>query len=285
LVLMPRFEAGETLKSFQDDGITVFAGVPTMYWDILNHTDPNSFDIEKISKTLRLCTSGGAAMPVEVMRQVEEKFHVPILEGYGLTETSPVASFNRHDRPRKPGSIGLPVWGVEMMVVDEDMNELPVGERGEVVIKGHNIMKGYYKRDEANEEAFKGGWFHSGDVGCKDDEGYFYIVDRTKDMIIRGGFNVYPRELEEVLLTHPDVSLAAVVGVPHEEYGEEVKAYVIARNGSTITPEALIAWCKKEMAAYKYPRMIEIVSSLPIGPTGKILKTELRKMATPQPGG
>ena len=280
LVLQPRFDPAAVLHAFQDEGITLFSGVPTMYWDLLTYPDLGKFDTEKISKTLRLCNSGGAAMPVDVMRRFEEKFKVTILEGYGLSETSPVASFNRMSKPRKPGSIGLPVWGVEMKIVDHDMNEMPVGKTGEIVIRGHNIMKGYYKRDEANDEAFRGGWFHSGDVGYKDEDGYFYIVDRVKDMIIRGGFNVYPREVEEVLMTHPDISLAAVIGVPHEEYGEEVAAYVIPQTGSNIAEADVIAWAKKEMAAYKYPRHVEIVKTLPLGPTGKILKTELRKMAT-----
>jgi long-chain acyl-CoA synthetase len=279
LVLLPRFDPAAVLQAFQDEKVTLFSGVPTMYWDLLNYPDLEKFDLEKISRNLRLCNSGGAAMPVEVMKRFEEKFGVKILEGYGLSETSPVASFNRPDKPRKPGSIGLPIWGVEMKIVDDNMNELPVGERGEIVIRGHNIMKGYYKKPDANAEAFKGGWFHSGDVGYKDEDGYFYIVDRTKDMIIRGGFNVYPRELEEVLVTHPDVSLAAVVGVPDEEYGEEVAAYVIRNGNSKLTEEELMAWCKKEMAAYKYPRIIRFLDSLPLGPTGKILKTELRKMA------
>jgi len=280
LILQPRFDPAAVLRSFQDEGVTLFSGVPTMYWDLLTYPDLNKFDIEKIAKSLRLCNSGGAAMPVEVMKRFEEKFNVTILEGYGLSETSPVASFNQLDKPRKPGSIGLPVWGVEMKIVDHEMNEMPVGKTGEIVIRGHNIMKGYYKRDEANDEAFRGGWFHSGDVGYKDEDGYFYIVDRVKDMIIRGGFNVYPREVEEVLMTHPDISLAAVIGIPHEEYGEEVVAYVIPQLGSAITESDVIAWAKKEMAAYKYPRHIEIVKSLPLGPTGKILKTELRKMAS-----
>ena len=279
LVLLPRFDAAAALQLMQDEGITSFSGVPTMYWDILNYPDLEKFDLEKIKSTLRICGSGGAAMPVEVMKAFEEKFEVPILEGYGLSETSPVACFNRLDRERKPGSIGLPVWGVEMRCVDEDMNDVPVGERGEVIIRGHNIMKGYYKRPEANEEVFRGGWFHSGDVATVDEDGYYYIVDRTKDMIIRGGFNVYPRELEEVLVTHPDISLVSVIGIPDEEYGEEIMAYVIPKAGKTIDTAEIIAWSKKEMAAYKYPRIVETVSEFPLGPSGKILKTELRKMA------
>ena len=278
LVLLPRFEAGAVLKTFQDEGITLFAGVPTMYWELLNYPNAEEFDLEKIKNTLRLGISGGAALPVEVLKGFEEKYGVQILEGYGLSETSPTATFNRADKPRKVGSIGLPIWGVEVKCVDDDMNEVPVGERGEIVIRGHNIMKGYYQRPEANEEAFKGGWFHSGDVGTMDEDGYFYIVDRIKDMIIRGGFNVYPRELEEVLLTHPDISLAAVIGVPSDQLGEEIKAYVVPKAGASPSPDEIIGWCKNEMAKYKYPRMVEICEGLPLGATGKILKTELRKM-------
>lgn len=277
-VLMTRFEPGKVLENFQKEGISVFAGVPTMYWDLLSFEGADKFDIDGIAKRLRVCISGGAALPLEVLKGFEQKFKVKILEGYGLSETSPTATFNRMDRERKVGSIGLAIWGCEVKIVDDDMNEKPVGEAGEVVIRGHNVMKGYYKRDEANEEVFRGGWFHTGDVGTMDEDGYFYIVDRVKDMIIRGGFNVYPRELEEVLVTHPDISLAAVIGVPHEEYGEEIKAYVIPRPGADLKGEDVVAWAKQEMAAYKYPRMVEVVENLPLGPTGKILKKELRAM-------
>ncbi len=278
LVLLTRFEAGTVLKTFQDEGVTLFAGVPTMYWDLLNYPDADKYDLAKIANTLRVGVSGGAALPVEVLKGFEERFQVKILEGYGLSETSPTATFNRADRPRKVGSIGQAIWGVKVKIVDDNMNDVPVGKEGEIVIRGHNVMKGYYNRPEANEEAFRGGWFHSGDIGKMDEEGYFYIVDRKKDMIIRGGFNVYPRELEEVLLTHPEVSLAAVIGVPHEQHGEEVKAYIVAKAGTNPSPEAIIGWSKEQFAKYKYPRMVEIVESLPLGPTGKILKKELRKM-------
>ncbi len=277
MVLLPRFDTATVLHIFVKERVSIFGGVPTMYWELLNYQNA-AVDFVKIRERLRLCISGGASLPVEVLRGFEEKYQVKILEGYGLSETSPTATFNRPDRERKVGSIGLPIWGVEVKVVDDEMNDLPVGKEGEIVIRGHNVMKGYYKRDEANEEAFKGGWFHSGDIGKMDAEGYFYIVDRKKDMIIRGGFNVYPREVEEVLMTHPDVSLVAVIGVPSEVHGEEVKAYVVPQTGAKPAPEALIAWSKENMAAYKYPRMIEIVSSLPLGPTGKILKRELKDM-------
>jgi long-chain acyl-CoA synthetase len=278
-VLVPRFETASVLRVLQEEGITTFAGVPTMYWELLNYDNSGGhFDIEKIASTLRMCVSGGASLPVEVLKGFEEKYKVKILEGYGLSETSPTATFNRPDRERKVGSIGIPIWGVDVKVVDDDMNERPIGEEGEIVIRGHNIMKGYYKRDEANEEAFRGGWFHSGDIGKMDEEGYFYIVDRVKDMIIRGGYNVYPREIEEVMMTHPDISLVAVIGVPSDAHGEEVKAYVVPKNNVQPDLDELRAWCKDQMAAYKYPRMIEIIDALPLGPTGKILKKELRTM-------
>ncbi|MBI5091720.1 MAG: long-chain fatty acid--CoA ligase [Candidatus Hydrogenedentes bacterium] len=277
LVLLPRFEATEVLEAMQNESVTIFCGVPTMYWELLHQAGAGNHDIEKIGKHLRLGVSGGAAMPVELLRQFEEKFKVTILEGYGLSETSPTATFNRMDRPRKVGSIGLPVWGVEMRVVDDDMNDAPADTPGEIVIRGHNVMKAYYQNPTATEEAFRGGWFHTGDIGKKDSDGYFYIVDRSKDMIIRGGFNVYPREVEETLMTHPKISLAAVIGVPHDEYGEEVKAFIVPKEGASVTPDEIIAWAKKEMAGFKYPRCVEIRSSLPMGATGKILKTELRR--------
>ncbi len=276
-VLLPRFEPGPTLDLMKNEAVTVFAGVPTMYWAMLNHPGTTREDVEKIASTLRLCNSGGAAMPVEVLKAFEKKFNVPILEGYGLSETSPVATFNHPDRPRKPGSIGTPIWGVEVKIVDENDNDLPQGEVGEIVIRGHNIMKGYYKRPDATKEAMRGDWFHSGDVGKMDEDGYFYIVDRTKDMIIRGGFNVYPREIEEVLLTHPAVSLAAVIGFPHERHGEEIKAFVILKENFEITADELVKWSKENMADYKYPRIFEFRDSLPMTATGKILKKELRK--------
>ena len=215
-------------------------------------------------------------MPVEVMRAFNEKFQVTILEGYGLSETRPVATFNRLEQEVKPGSIGLPVWGVDVRLVNENDEEVGPNELGEIIIRGHNIMKGYYKRPEATAEAIRNDWFHSGDIGRRDEDGFFYIVDRVKDMIIRGGFNVYPREIEEVLLMHPAVSLAAVVGVPHDRHGEEVKAYVILKQDAHLTEAELVAWSKQNMADYKYPRIIEFRTSLPMTATGKILKRELR---------
>jgi len=276
LVLLARFEPGAVFQALQDEEVTIFCGVPTMYWALLNSPDADKFDLEKISSTLRLGVSGGASLPVEVIKGVEERFNIPLLEGYGLSETSPVASFGRLDKPRKPGSIGVPIWGVEMRVVDDDGKPVPMGERGEIIMRGHNVMKGYYNRPDETAEAFKGGWFHTGDVATVDEDGYFYIVDRIKDMIIRGGFNVYPREIEEILITHPAISLAAVVGVPDEESGEEIKAFVVLKADAQATPDEIIAWSKAQMAAYKYPRFVEIRESLPMNATGKILKKDLR---------
>ncbi|MCA9932294.1 MAG: long-chain fatty acid--CoA ligase [Ardenticatenaceae bacterium] len=277
LVFLARFDPEAAFKALQDENVTVFCGVPTMYWALLNYPDAEKFDLKKISKTLRLGVSGGASLPVEVIKGVEERFSIPILEGYGLSETSPVASFLRMDMERKPGSIGVPIWGIEMRVVDENDNDVPTGESGEIIIRGHNVMKGYYKRPEESAKAFKNGWFHTGDVARKDEDGYYYIVDRIKDMIIRGGYNVYPREIEETLMAHPEVSLAAVIGVPHDEYGQEIKAFVVPKEGTNPDPAALVAWSKENMAAYKYPRIIEVRDTLPMTATGKILKTELRQ--------
>jgi long-chain acyl-CoA synthetase len=230
---------------------------------------------------LRVCVSGGAALPVEVLHRFEERFGCKILEGYGLSETSPVASSNRSDLPRKPGTIGLPIDGVQMRVDGEDNRELPAGEVGEIVIRGHNVMKGYWRRPEATAEAIDAeGWFHSGDLGHMDGEGWFTIVDRKKDLIIRGGYNVYPREVEEVLHEHPAVREAAVLGVPHPRLGEEVAAAVALADGAAaIEPDDLREWVRARVAAYKYPRLVWFVGELPKGPTGKVLK---RAIAVPE---
>jgi long-chain acyl-CoA synthetase len=275
LVLQPRFDAKAALELMQSEDVTFFAGVPTMYWGLLNALD-ESVDVGKIASNLRASVAGGSSMAVEILREFKERFHVQIKEGYGLSETSPVATFNpRHGEPRA-GSVGVPIWGVEVKLIDDDWKEITeVGEIGEIAIRGHNIMKGYYKRPDATVEVMRDGWFRSGDLARRDEDGYYFIVDRSKDMIIRGGFNVYPREVEEVLMSHPAVSLVAVVGVPHESHGEEIKAFVIKKDGVETSQEELVAWAKEEMAAYKYPRMIEFRESLPMTATGKILKREL----------
>ena len=258
------------------EGVTFFAGVPTMYWGLLGALDED-VDVATIAKNLRIAAAGGSALPVEVHKDFQRRFGVTILEGYGLSETSPVASFSPYGEPPRVGSIGVPIPGVEMKLINDDWSEVPDGpdEIGEIAIKGHNIMKGYYNRPEATDAVMKDGWFRSGDLGRRDEDGYYYIVDRSKDMIIRGGFNVYPREIEEVLMTHEAVSLAAVIGVPHESHGEEIKAVVILHEGVEITEVELVAWSKQEMAGYKYPRIVEFVEALPMTATGKILKREL----------
>ena len=275
LVLMARFDPAQALRLMEEEEVTFFAGVPTMYWGLLNALT-DDVDVDKIAGNLRRAVAGGSALPVEILKQVKERFHVQILEGYGLSETSPVATFNHLDQEPKPGSIGTPIWGVEVKLIDPDWKTIEaVDEVGEIAIRGHNIMKGYYKRPDATAEVMRDGWFRSGDLARRDKDGYYYIVDRAKDMIIRGGFNVYPREVEEVLMTHEAVSLAAVVGVPDESHGAEVKAFVIRNDAAEISEDALVGWCKEQMASYKYPRIVEFRDELPMTATGKILKREL----------
>ncbi len=276
LVLLPRFDPAVVLETFAREKIQCWIGVPTMYWALLQHVEAARLDPSPIAEHLRLCVSGGAPMPVEVLQRFEKTFGVRVLEGYGLSETSPVAAFNQVQRPSKPGTVGFPVFGVDIRCVDDDGRAVPPGERGEIVVRGPNVMKGYYNRPEATDEAMRNGWFHTGDIGVFDADGYLAVVDRKKDMILRGGFNVYPRELEEVIMTHPAVSLVAVVGIADERLGEEVKAFVVRKAGVAVEEEELLAWFREQFAAYKYPRVIEFRDALPIGPTGKILKRELK---------
>lgn len=274
LVLLPRFEPDRVLQLIERERVTVLVGVPTLYWYLQHYPAAERYDWS----SLRLCCSGGAALPVELLRQFEERYGRPIFEGYGLSETSPVASFNPPERgaPR-PGSIGLPIYGVQMKIVDEKDQELPPGQVGEIVIRGHNIMKGYYKRPGATAEVMRGGWFHSGDLGRMDEEGYFYIVGRKKDLIIRGGLNIYPREVEDVLLAHPAVAEVAVVGVPDEVMGEEIKAFVVLEPEEAVDAEDLIEYARKRLAAYKYPRSIEFRTELPKDAAGNVLKRQLKE--------
>jgi len=276
LVLMPRFDAAAVLETFAREGIGLWIAVPTMYWSLLHHARTTGTDLSAAATSLRLCASGGAPMPLEVMREFERVFSVRILEGYGLSETAPVVAFNQLQRPSKPGTVGLPVFGVDVRCFDDHDRAVAPGERGEVVVRGPNVMKGYYNNPDATAEAKRGGWFRTGDIGQFDADGYLSIVDRKKDLILRGGFNVYPREVEETLLTHPAVSLAAVVGVPDERLGEEVKAYVVLKPGQQLGADELIAWSRQEMAGHKYPRILEFRDSLPMNATGKVLKRELR---------
>ena len=277
LTLLPRFDPAKALDIMQRDQVTIFEGVPTMYAAMLHlpEADPAQ------AATLRMCASGGAAMPVEILRAFEEKFGCIILEGYGLSETSPVASFNHPDKVRKAGSIGTPIEGVQMRLIDDDWNTVPEGEIGEIAIRGHNVMKGYWNKPEATAEVMKGagevggGWFRTGDMARVDEDGYYFIVDRKKDLIIRGGYNVYPREIEEVLHEHPAVAEVAVIGIPHPDLGEEVGAAVALKPGASATPDELRAFARERVAAYKYPRQVWLVDALPKGPTGKILRREV----------
>jgi long-chain acyl-CoA synthetase len=272
VTFIPRFDAAKALEIIARDKVTVFEGVPTMYAAMLHVEGRERHD----TSTLELCVSGGAAMPGEVLRGFEEAFGCKVLEGYGLSETSPVASFNRPDRERKVGSIGVPIEGVEMKVVDEHGQEPAPGEVGEIVIRGHNVMKAYWDQPEATAEAIDDdGWFRTGDMAKVDEDGYFFIVDRKKELIIRGGYNVYPREIEEVLYEHPAVREAAVVGIPHPELGEEVGAAVALKPDARASEDELRDFVKGHVAAYKYPRRVWLVEELPKGPTGKILKREI----------
>lgn len=277
-ILLPRFDAATVLNLLDNHKVTVFAGVPTMYWGINSYLDSNDFDISAIKTNLKSCLSGGASLPVPVLEKFEERFDLIILEGFGMSEGSPVVTFNQLDVGRKIGSVGTPVWGVQVKLVNEEGVAVPIGEKGELLYKGHNVMKGYYKNPEATAKTIVNGWLHSGDIAVQDEDGFFYIVDRTKDMIIRGGLNIYPREVEEVMMKHPAVSMAAVIGVPHDEMGEEVKAYIVLNEDATATEAELTTYTKDHIAAYKYPRIIEITNALPMSATGKILKKELRKL-------
>jgi long-chain acyl-CoA synthetase len=271
LTFIPRFDPAKALEIIERDKVTMFSGVPTMYNAMLHDKSRD----ERDTSSLNQCTSGGSAMPGELLRGFEKAFDTIVLEGYGLSETSPVASFNHPDKERKIGSIGTPIEDVEMKVVDDDRNEVEQGEVGEIAIKGPNVMKGYWNRPEATEEAIQDGWFVTGDIAKVDEDGYFFIVDRKKELIIRGGYNVYPREIEEVLYEHEAVLEAAVVGVPDEAMGEEVGAAVVLKEGQDLSADDLKAYVKGQVAGYKYPRKIWFVDELPKGPTGKILKREI----------
>ncbi|MGW6140460.1 long-chain-fatty-acid--CoA ligase [Streptomyces sp. NPDC055144] len=278
LTLLPRFDAATALEILRRDEVTVFLGVPTMYTALLQS------GVGPALPRLRLGVSGGSALPVELLHAAERELGITVLEGYGLSETSPVACFNPPDRPRKPGSIGLPVRGVELRLVAEGGRVVGPGEVGELAIRGENVMKGYWNRPDATARAFQEGWFHSGDLARVDDDGYYFIVDRKKDLVIRGGYNVYPREIEEVLYRHPDVAEAAVIGVPDPARGEEVAAVVVLRPGARITTDELRDYVRRRVAAYKYPRIVRFVDELPKGATGKILKRDIA-LAPPEPSG
>ncbi|MFS0865409.1 fatty acid--CoA ligase family protein [Fredinandcohnia sp. 179-A 10B2 NHS] len=271
LLIVPKFSPKEIFHIAKTHEATVFAGVPTMYNFLLQYPEGNPEDL----KSLRLCISGGAAMPVALLKGFEQKFNVLVSEGYGLSEASPVTCFNPLDRPRKAGSIGTSIVNVENRVVDENGEEVPAGQVGELVVRGPNVMKGYYKLPEETAATIKDGWLYTGDLAKMDEEGYFYIVDRKKDMIIVGGYNVYPREVEEVLYNHPEVVEVAVLGVPDPNLGEAVNCYVVVKDQS-LTEEAILEYCREHLAKYKVPSKIEFLEELPKNTTGKILRRALK---------
>ena len=277
LVLLPQFDPAALVAAIARERVTHWVGVPTMYWSLLEYVRENDVDVSAVASTLRLAVSGGAPMAADLMRDFENTFGVRIVEGYGLSETSPVAATGHLECPSKPGTVGQPIFGVEIRCVDDEDRQVPAGQPGEIVIRGPNVMKGYYKRAEATEEAMRNGWFHTGDIGAIDADGYLRIVDRKKDMILRGGFCVYPREIEDGLVSHPAIALAAVIGVPDPRLGEEIKAFIVKKPGTELGAEDLLAWCKEQFAVYKYPRLIEFRTGLPTNATGKILKRELRQ--------
>ncbi|MFJ4773843.1 long-chain fatty acid--CoA ligase [Streptomyces uncialis] len=277
LVLMPRFDGPGALDLMVREGCTLFMGVPTMYVALLDaaRADPRRPPLDR-------AFSGGSALPVALLDAFRETFGCPVLEGYGLTETSPVVAYNQKAWPLRPGTVGRPIWGVEVEIaraeVEDRVELLSPGELGEIVIRGHNVMAGYLNRPEATAEAIVDGWFRSGDLGFKDDEGCLSLVDRKKDVVLRGGYNVYPREVEDVLARHPAIAQAAVIGLPHAVHGEEVCAVVLTRPGSVPCPALgaeIVAWSRERMAPFKYPRLVEFVDAFPLGPSGKILKREL----------
>ncbi|SDJ43792.1 fatty acid--CoA ligase family protein [Salimicrobium halophilum] len=271
VVIIPQFSPEAVFTAARDYKATVFAGVPTMYNYLLQTGDGQ----EDSFGHMRINVSGGSSLPVSLLEAFEQKFNVRVSEGYGLSEASPVTAFNPLDRPRKAGSIGTNIINVENRVVDELGEEVPTGEVGELVVKGPNVMKGYYKMPEETSVTIKDGWLYTGDMARKDEEGYFYIVDRKKDMILVGGYNVYPREVEEVLYKHPNLTEAAVVGEPHPEAGEAVIAFVVS-DDPALDEATVIDYCKEELAKYKLPKRIEFLEELPKNTTGKILRKSLR---------
>jgi len=280
LVLQPRFDAGQAIDLMLRENVTVFLGVPTMYIGLLEAAGSR----EELPE-LRLCVSGGAALPVPVQERFNAAFDTTVYEGYGLSETSPTATVNQPDLGSRPGTVGQPVWGVQVEVARPDVEGrielLPPGEAGEIVVRGHNVFSGYLNRPEETEAVLVDGWFRTGDIGVKDTEGFLSVVDRKKDLIIRGGFNVYPREVEEALLRHPSVAQVAVIGLPDPVRGEEICAVIVPNDGAAPRAEEIVEWSRERLARHKYPRRVEFVDALPLGPSHKVLKRELRRQFTP----
>ena len=275
-VVSQKFSASRFWQIISDYQITSFGSVATMLSMLLT-TYPDGVPVGLNTRQLRFAMCGSAPVPAEVLRRFEETFNCLVIEGYGLSESTCRSTFNPPDKRRRPGSCGVPI-GNEMRVVDERDREVPDGELGEIVLRGENILKGYYKNDLANATAFRNGWFHTGDIGYRDADGFYYIVDRKSDMIIRGGENIYPREIDEVLYQHPDIAAAAVFGVPDELYGEEVAAVVVLKDGAKTSEQEVIDYCKARLADFKCPKTVRFLDDIPKGPTGKLLKRELAKM-------
>jgi len=273
-ILLPKFDAATVFSLMEKHQITIFSGVPSMYWGLLHYRE-EQFNYGLIAKNLKICASGGASLPVQVLEDFEKRFDVKILEGYGMSEGSPVVTFNMVDFGRKPGSVGKPVWGVDVRLVDENDQDVQDGKKGELIYRGHNVMKGYYKNPEANAVTLRNGWMHSGDIAIRDSDGFYFIVDRIKDMINRGGFKVFPREVEELMMKHPAISMVAVIGVPDARLGEEVQACVVLKPNVSVREDELIKWTRDLIAEYKYPRKIKFMPALPLSATGKILKKDI----------
>lgn len=274
-VVSPKFSASRFWKIISDYGITSFGSVATML-SMLLETYPEGVPEGLRTEQLRFAMCGSAPVPAEVMKRFEERFNCLVIEGYGLSESTCRSTFNPPDERRRAGSCGMPI-GNEMRVVDDDDNEVPVESLGEIVLRGENILKGYFKNPDATARAFRNGWFHTGDIGYRDADGFFYIVDRKTDMIIRGGENIYPREIDEVLYQHPQIAAAATIGIPDTLYGEEVAAFVILKEGASLTEDDVIDFCRERLADYKCPKTVRFVKEIPKGPTGKLLKRELAR--------
>ena len=275
IVLMPRFDPNKVFQVMDDENITIFSGVPTMFWAMLRSKTEN-IDLEKVARNLKTVISGGDSLPVEIFNNFKAKYNIEITEGYGMTEGSPVVTFSHKDKPLKPGSIGTALWGVEIKLIDDSGKEVKTGEMGEIIFKGFNVMKGYYNNPKGTEEVLKNGWMHSGDLAFMDTEGFIFIMGRKKELIIRSGLNVYPKEVEMVLMKHKSISMVCVVGVPDKIKGEEVKAFAVLKPNQEITPSEIRSWVNERIASYKCPKHIEFVKALPMNATGKILKRELK---------
>jgi len=275
-VVSPKFSASRFWQIVSDHKITSFGSVATML-SMLLQKYPGGVPEGLQTEQLRFAMCGSAPVPAEVMKKFEETFNCPVIEGYGLSESTCRSTFNPPDENRRAGSCGKPI-GNEMCIFDEEDREVPDGELGEIVLRGENIFKAYFKNEEATEKAFRGGWFHTGDIGYRAPDGFFYIVDRKSDMIIRGGENIYPREIDEVLYSHPAVASAAVIGVPDELYGEEVAAFIVLKDGAKVTGQEVMDFCGARLADFKCPKSVHFLKDIPKGPTGKLLKRELARM-------